>query len=341
MKEGRDLGDKKANTNFASEILEDRSKAEKSGFPFGLESMSGLLQERLKDLQWLIEERAAQKDYPDLKKIVELFPAQELTSRLQLSEYSLRMIARIPEDSSQNSLLLQEQTTWLLQALDRAHWRRLEEERNPLMKLERLSDEQILSAFLSLPSIGEKAVMLSAISKGRWPSLLSRLKSDERIQLGLMLAQYQSAVPTDRRAMEAALIQRVSESLNETHSTQSMTDGVLEDFALCLPEKEGQVLLQELSTQPHLYQLTSVDSLLKKLEPAALLEVCMSLEVKTLQALLPSVSASTCSRIQEILPKSLRDRLFQGGSDASVNEALAMKARTDLMGAYRKIQARA
>ncbi len=309
-----------------------------------------LVEKRCKDLQWLIEERSAKKDHESLRKITTLVPAEELSSRLKLSEVALRTIAWLPTDAQRKTPQTAELSEWILRALDRAHWRRMEEDRNPLMKLERLSEEQLLDSFITLPSLGEKAVLISSISKDRWPALLTTLNPNDRIQLGLMLAQYQNAIPADRRAMEAALIQRVSETLD---GPPQFKEGIVEDFTLYLPEKEGQRLWQELSVRSkipgqvngHAFGASSlsVDTLLQNLEAGGLLEVCMSVDIRTLQALLPTLSSSTRERIYQVLPKGLRARLVVPASESkgvSENDASMMKAKADFIGAFRKVQAR-
>jgi len=340
-----------------SEIIQARIKSEKANAQNSalsahtyFEAAKGMLMERSKDLQWLIEERASHRDSDALGKIVAIFPAQELTLKLQLSELALSSIAHIVSGPSKKETDFPELMAWISKSLDRAHWKRIEEERMPLMKLDRLSEEQLAEAFVSLPTLSEKAVMVSSISKERWPHLLTRVGSDERIQLGLLLAQYQKASPANRRVKEAALMERVSEILEKSFGMQ---EGVLEDFTLYLPEKEGQKLWQELSIHSHSIEAQSVDSLLQKLEPAALLEICMSVEVSTLKALLPTVSSSTRTRVMEALPKVLRLRLLPGLAAAGLttvtatttadgkNEAVTMKARAEFISAYRKFQAKA
>ena len=181
-----------------------------------------------------------------------------------------------------------------------------------------------------------------------------QLGSEQRVQVGLALADYSAVKIADRRTVDARMMAELGEWIGST--TQSMIqDEALESYSLYLSEKDGQKLWQELSNRKVAgpdgratlgASAPSVDSLLTGLDPKAAAEVCSRLDFGTLSLVLSQVSGETHARIYQGLPKGLQSRLTavqtpgaDGGARKAPNEAEQMTARARLRDAYRKFDA--
>ncbi|MGZ3707936.1 MAG: hypothetical protein ACXVBC_03455 [Bdellovibrionota bacterium] len=313
------------------------SPAAAASLPIEADNLDNFMNERIKDLEWLIEESAVKTDQDSLRKILQTFPAHVLTAKTTLSERALSVLARLPESSS-SGISTDEARVWMRQALDRAHWRRLEEEKNPLVRLDRLNDRQLLGVFRDLESASAKALLVGHLPQERWPALLSHCTPDQRVQIGLMLS---GATPPAKGENKAASRRAIEARINAILGAgDHQSERVLEDFSSYLSDSELQKLAQ--ATRKPVSQI-SMDSLVRDMDPRGILEVCMNIELKTLAMLLARSSDSTRKLALGALPKSFRDRLdpiLGSALKDQPNEAQVMVARSRLTSAYRQFAER-
>ncbi len=300
-----------------------------------------LLESRKDDLQWLIEDLALKNDLKSLEKVLSLYPPQELSARLKFSSLTLKRFTEFSPASAKTQA--QEALPWLKDSLKGVHWRRLHEQQFPLSKLGRLSDAQKSLIFGELQSDLERAAFLSSIPEESWPVLLSQRSSQQRIELGLSLSQYQDSTPQDRNQWSLHLSDQFTQIL-EKASASSMN--WLESFTLYLTENEAQSFWKELDqrkpkdpSQKH--AVLSMDSIVQELDPQAATEIFTSLEVGSLGALIQQLSGEAQKKVLLSLPKTLRDRVshLRETSHSTLNEAQLMRARAQMLEAYRKFTA--
>lgn len=297
------------------------------------------------DLFWLIEDLASREDYKSLKKVISTYQPQELTSQFKFSNQALRVLASLPAQrlASDDKLSAEECIPWLKDALDEVHWKRVAEQSLPLTKLARLTDTQCTEIFSRLKSVGEKSVFIGAIPENRWPNLLSPLSSEERIQIGLALSEYQNSGSEERKKVEASLSADLERILRTPNATQS---GTIENFTLYLSDQEGQNLWKILSQQSLIRNshrkppTLSIDALVQGLDPSATLEIFTGLDISALRTLLNHLSTDAKQKVLASIPKGLRERVIStssvGGQSSENEEAQLMRARAQLLDAYRK-----
>lgn len=292
-----------------------------------------LLESRIEDLSWLIEDATLRSDAAAIQKIVSLFPAQELTSRARLSREALQALALASESAKKIDQKLA--FDWIVPALDEAHWKLMEEKAEPLSRVRRYPSNRAVRIFSELSSPSLKALFITALPDERWPELLATLKSEERVQLGLTLADVAACAPDVRAALSSQLSQELT---RKDDALQARSEEALESFALYLSEKEGQKLWQELSVRslaPHSAP-RSIEEILSKLDASTAAEVCTRLDITTLSVALSQVSEETRARIHRHLPKALQARLSSNtGVSQKPTEVAQMKARAAILGAYR------
>lgn len=303
------------------------------------ESILELMNKRTEDLRWLIENAALRADRATLSKALAVIPAHELTSKARFSREALTALASLPLDSVDRKEAGNADRKWLVNAMDRAHWSRLEEQADQLSRIRRLPANRIKQLFSRLSSPATRAALVAALPEESWPPLLASLRSEERIELGLKLADYAAASSAERLVLNTEITHTLS-LLDESAFDRSRD--ALESLSLYLPEKEGQILWQELSARA-LNERTSrvspasMDSVLSDLAPADAGELCTRLDVGTLSIVLSQVSGETRARVFQNLPSALRTRLE--ASRAPANEADKMKARAALLSTYRSFKA--
>lgn len=301
------------------------------------ERFSGLLEARAKDLEWFLEERASAGDRESLAKVSSLCSADALASRISLDDSTLARLAELsaPKTGVNRAAVL----AWLENALDGAHWKRLREERHPLERLARLHTDELSRYLTALPAAAGRATLLAAVPEETWPVLLGKLASEERIELGLEVANLSTRSPAQRDAAERELIETLRQLDRQTR--MPLREGLLEDYSLYLSEKEARTLWQQVSAKASVKttkEPQSVEALLKTLKPEMQLELCLRLEPKRLRLLLTELSAETRQDLLRRMPQGLRERLTTAPTalSAETKESELMHARAELTRAYRE-----
>lgn len=307
---------------------------------------ANLINTRGSDLAWWIEERAAASDKDSLARILSILPADALTSQFQFSPLTLSVISSIDKypDRDQN---MSETIEWTEESLKRAHWRRKEEEKNPLVILKRFTDAQVFDVFSSVENGVARAALFHSLPKSRWPYVLSQLSSEERVRLGLDISDFFRLGTLERKRILHD-ISRLLTGLPSDTTASISKDGALEDFTLYLTEKEGQALWQKIwHGSENREKPLSAEVLLEKLDQKSLAEICMRVDLDSLMVLLNQASPLLRTRVLGSLPKSLQERLsslrpvqgirqYGGHTDAQVK---SLKARADFLNVYKEFVA--
>ena len=204
-----------------------------------------ILRTRKEDLQFLIEESAFERNLDLLKSVMHLFPSQVISTTLELSHSTLKILSELNANAkSEDSMMrFQEILVSFKLALDRAHWKRIEEVQFPLSKLRRFSDAQKIQFFKSLSTFQQKSASLLALSEDQWPTLMSELSPTERVAVGVAMVHYQNAEIQERIRLDAEVTAQIQKWMKEVAgSIQRQT----ESYSLYLEDTEAQALNQEI-----------------------------------------------------------------------------------------------
>lgn len=302
-----------------------------------------ILASRSEDLHWLIEERSEQKDSDSLARIASLFSPAEISSNMKLTGPALHSLANLGEASS--NVPAPERVRWLNQALDQAHWRRLEETENPIAMVQRLPDTKLISLYRELGEENARATLLSQIPNERWANLLGKLSSDERVDLGVGLYRYQNGNPEERAKSETMLL-TVLRSQSRAERIEQASSAGLEDYSLLLPSEEGMKLWQRVQGQSGALPLLSLENVIESCDSNILLEVSMEMSFESLQHLMTGLSYSAQQTLVRALPSSLKQRLAprERGAEARAQAEKSptfMRAKAEFYTRYRRLSERA
>ncbi len=279
------------------------------------------------DLKWLVEKLALDQDFTNLRKITSIFEPKKLSQSLQLSPVGLKSLTALSLASTTEGEKLS--LKWLKTQLDQAHWRRVAELELPLMKLSRLQDGQLSKLFSSLKSLQQKAACLCNIEQDKWPLLMSQLGSEEKIQLGIALYNYQNEIIENRHKMDTELGATI-EALWQNRA--SADENPIDMYPVFLSDSEGHTLASELK----LDSIFSVDKLVSETQAEALVEICTKMELVSLKALLSQLSQDLSKKLLSQLPGTLQKRLLS--LELKLTEATKIKARADFIKAYRSLE---
>lgn len=301
--------------------------------------LAKLLEHRREDLKWFVEDRTHHQDAVALKRLLTLFPAPQLTSQLNFAPSVFRFLASFTDQPELNPG--SETLDWLKHQMERAHWKRLEEQKRPLALIARLSKIELVQVFKKLGSVGDRALLLLSIAEEQWADCLSALATEERIQLGMAIAQYHHLTPVQRQEVEQGLAERIR-GAEESMTLHSVSED-LEKFSLYLPEPESQRLWKSLSSQyaslPASPASKSLDDVFQDMSLKEALEVFTRLSLHSLSILLERTTEANRKRIHSSLPKALQERLKARLTQGlNAQESDIMKARAEFWVEYRKFK---
>jgi len=317
-----------------------------------------LFAERIQEISWLLNEYV-EKDSSDLLgKLLAIFSANEISSRVELSSKLLQKLAKVtPSSENSNNV---ETCRWLKREIDRAHWEGLSEKAQPLRKINQLSEEELSDMLTRLVDPVSRAVVLSALAEEKWPKILSEIPAKDRVNLVQGLVGYRAMSETQASKLETKVWKEISQERDSGADSGTEWVARLSSF---LDEKENALIQNSIqdsiqnSTRNPISQAkraeqivfspqVSIDEISKNMAPSHLAETCMEIGFENLNALLQSVSKETQGKILSNLPSGLKGRLIarqkkrDAGSSASDKSIQAVQAgEMKLMAARAKFRA--
>lgn len=313
-----------------------------------------LIQNKALDLAWWIEDLARSTDKESLGRVLSILPAEALTKHLSFTSLALERISSLDYRSPADTVPA-ENRRWIYDSLNAAHWRRKEEEANPLVILKRLSESQLLKLFGLLEEGVSRAALLSALPQSCLPTVLGGLTSDARVRLGADIAELGSMSHENQMnakdVLSKSLTKLVSTGALGNRDAKDAAEVALDEFALYLSPDEGKALAKRLDENMgdkktgRLQNILSAEALIATLDQRGLAEICMRMDFESLRSLLALSTPLLGARVLASLPKTLQERLSTvrrglavgGNTKSSEIEARQLKARFEFLTLYREV----